>query len=220
MAEAKLMAEKHPVRGRPTANQSALITNRIVDAAWQVLLEIGPERFSVDQVAAVAHASKQTIYARFSGKFDLLHAVLSTRIDMLYTEMRELADMDDIQTAFADLARRSIRSMVALETRMLDRLVDWIDAALAEGENLPTRVALYDQAREHIGQLLRHATTRWDIIIDDIPNAAGFWLSGLFGYVRSLPLEGLQHQEWPAIYARYFLRAVCRTAFPSGSKSL
>ena len=82
--------------GRPTGDQSAQVTDGIVDAAWQVLLNIGPENFTVARVAPVAHASKQTIYARFTGKLDLLQPVLATRFNMIFTEMLKLVDTDDI----------------------------------------------------------------------------------------------------------------------------
>ena len=60
------MTEPPPSRGRPAASDAPLITGRIIDAAWVVLLESGPEQFSLDKVATATHANKQTIYARFS----------------------------------------------------------------------------------------------------------------------------------------------------------
>jgi AcrR family transcriptional regulator len=204
------MTKWHTGPGRPKVEQAALITDRIVDSAWQVLLDSGPEHFTIDRVTRIAHVSKQTIYARFSGKLDLLQTVLVTRVNTLFAEMCEIRVSGDIQSSFADLAHRSVKSMTTLEGRMLERLVDWIDSKLTEDESTPTRVALYEQLHEYSGQLLLRAMAQWGIIIDNIPEAASYWLDGLLGHVRGCPLERLQAQEWPAKYARYFLRAVCQ----------
>ena len=202
------MSDEPHGRGRPTADQSAQIAERILDAAWQLLLAEGPERFTLDRIAPLAHASKQTIYTRFSGKLDLLQKLLTARIDMLMTEVRRLDESSDIQNAFADLARRSVQSMLSLEARQLDRLVDWIDTALDNGNSLVTRVALHAQFRDELAHLLQRASHIWGVMIDDIPSAADFWLDGLVGHARGLPLEQLDLGPWPDVHARYFLRAV------------
>ena len=90
-----------PARGRPAAGQAELITRRLVDAAWSVLLETGPEQFSLDRVAAEAHASKQTIYARFSGKHELLLAVLQARIGLIFAEFRLASEAGTLELRVA-----------------------------------------------------------------------------------------------------------------------
>ncbi len=197
-------------RGRPNALQSAQIVERILAAAWNVLLEQGPEQFSIDRVAIVAQASKQTIYARFCGKLPLLQALLAARLDLIFTEMRDFTDAKDAEAAFAHQARRAVASMVAPPSRMLDRLVDWIDANLSSEIASPTRAAIYAQSRDLVCIQLVEAGERWNIVIDDVTSAAGFWLDGLFGHVRGLPSHEYHTDDWPARYSRYFLRAVTR----------
>lgn len=48
----------------------------ILDAALQVLIRDGYDRFSMDSVAAQAHASKTTIYRRWGNKAELVKATL------------------------------------------------------------------------------------------------------------------------------------------------
>ena len=198
-----------PTRGRPTASQSAQIVDRILGAAWEVLLELGPEHLTIDRVAPVAQASKQTIYARFPGKLPLLQAVLAARLDMIFADMREQPVARDPDLAFADQARRSVQTLISPEARLLDRLVDWIDATLPGVTGSPTRAGVYEQSLQLIQQQLLSAITRWNLAIHDIPAAAGFWLDGLFGHTRGLQSHELQHEGWPLSYARFFLRAVC-----------
>lgn len=202
------MSGANPRRGRPTADQSALIADRILDAAWQVLMEAGPEQLSVDRIAHVAHASKQTIYARYSGKLDLLQAVLKGRTGVLFSEVRESPVAADAESAFTDLAWRAVRSLSHPEARMLERLVDWIDAALTGGADWPSRRAVYKEIQDLICAHLLQAAERWGLVIDDYSSAAAFWLDGLIGHVRGLPRDSAEQAEWAAKYARFFLRAI------------
>ncbi len=203
-----MATERAPHRGRPTADEAALIGDRIVEAAWQVLLEAGPDQFAIDRVATAARASKQTIYARFAGKRDLLHAVLSARIGMLFGEMRSFDFAGTAAEAFAAQAQRAAQALTAPEALMLERLVDWLDAALTTGKDSPVRRAIIDQLHMLTSNHLERATEHWGLTVDDIPAAAGFWLDGIIGHIRGIPRDGAVDAAWPAAYARYFLRAV------------
>ena len=145
-------AASHPARGRPAAGQAEQITRRIVDAAWRVVLDGGPEQFALDRVAQAAHASKQTIYARFSGKRELLQAVLAARIGLIYGEFRLAAGAGALEAVIADVTRRSVNALGAPDSLMLDRLADWIDASL---EGNPTRAAIYAEFHHLLCHYLR-----------------------------------------------------------------
>jgi TetR/AcrR family transcriptional regulator, mexJK operon transcriptional repressor len=194
-----------PSRGRPAAGQSELITRRLVDAAWQVLLETGPEQFSLDRVAARAHASKQTIYARFSGKRDLLLAVLDARIGLIFAQFIAAAQAGELEAVIADVTRRSATTLTAPETMMLERLADWIDAPL--GGN-PTRAAIYGEVHELLRKYLRETTDLAGLDDAEIANAATFWLDNLIGHVRGVPRGGEELDRWSRQFARYFMLAV------------
>lgn len=66
-----------PRRGRPKddAREKA-----ILDAAVEVLAEVGYDRTTIDEVASRAHASKATIYRRWPGKAELVIEALSCRV--------------------------------------------------------------------------------------------------------------------------------------------
>ncbi|MGE3692120.1 MAG: TetR/AcrR family transcriptional regulator [Novosphingobium sp.] len=195
----------HPTRGRPAAGQAEIITRRIIDAAWQVVLESGPEQFSLDRVAAQAHASKQTIYARFSNKQELLQAVLADRVGLIYGEFHLAAAAGDLEQVIADVTRRSVTALTAPQSLMLDRLADWIDA-LQEGQ--PRRAAIYAEFHGLLRQYLRETADLAALDEAEIANAATLWLDSLIGHVRGVPRGGEELERWSRQFARYFMRAV------------
>lgn len=195
-------------RGRPTGEQAAAINDRILRAAWELLLDEGPDSFAMERVAARAKASKRTLYDRFPGRIQLLQAVLDERLGQIFTAIRDLADDSDLEVVLADQARRVVLSMITPESRLLDRVVDVIDASLPGGGASPTRARIHARATSQIRNQLKQAMARWHFHIDDIDSAAGFWLDGLFGHARGLPAFELQEEAWALRYARYFLRAV------------
>lgn len=201
------MIEPTPSRGRPAASDAPLITGRIIDAAWQVLLKTGPEQFSLDRVASAAHASKQTIYARFSGKLELLQAVLAARTGLIFNEFAEAATSGGIEGVIAEVTRRSATSLSAPEVLMLERLIDWVDMASGQ-DSATTRLAIYREMHELLRGYLAAAVAQSQLVIGDIDGAASFWLDGLIGHVRGVPRAGAQLEQWARTFARLFLRAV------------
>ncbi len=202
------MTDLAPSRGRPAASEAPLIAGRIVDAAWEVLLETGPEQFSLDRVASAAHASKQTIYARFSGKLELLQAVLATRAGLIYAEFGEVEEAGGIESVVAEVTRRSVTSLSAPEASMLDRLVDWVDVTQHGTSASPAREAIYREMHALLRHYLEQAVAQGQLEIGDIDAAASFWLDGLIGHVRGVPRSGARLEQWARTFARMFLRAV------------
>jgi AcrR family transcriptional regulator len=68
-----------PERGRPTAARVSEINRAILDAATRCFLANGYDAATMDAIAAAARVSKATLYARFSQKESLLHAVVEDR---------------------------------------------------------------------------------------------------------------------------------------------
>lgn len=65
--------------GRPTASQSAAISEAIVQSAIELFLAAGFDGASMEAVAARAGVPKTTVYKRYPDKKALLRAVLETR---------------------------------------------------------------------------------------------------------------------------------------------
>ncbi|MFC9660045.1 TetR/AcrR family transcriptional regulator [Nocardia sp. NPDC127606] len=69
----------HPPAGRP---RDYRIHAAILEAAEQLVVDIGYSATSVTAIAARAGVGKDTIYRRWSGKPELIYEALFTRVDM------------------------------------------------------------------------------------------------------------------------------------------
>jgi len=64
-----------------SAEETAELPNRLLDAAMKVFSEHGFSDATMDQIAKEAGASTKTIYARFSNKSEILKAVVRRLVD-------------------------------------------------------------------------------------------------------------------------------------------
>lgn len=66
--------------GRPTVEQAAALTSKLVDIACNFFLRDGYANTSMDAVASEARVSKRTLYARFPNKSELFRAAANSRL--------------------------------------------------------------------------------------------------------------------------------------------
>lgn len=99
----------------------------IVDAAVALFLEHGYEGTSMDQVAARATVSKQTVYKQFKDKESLFAEVVlgladtaQSFIDLVHTL---LAEPDDVERALKQLARDYLSTVMQPQVLRLRRLL-------------------------------------------------------------------------------------------------
>lgn len=127
--------------GRPTQDQAAQLSSKILDAAQTLFLAQGFERTSIDQIATAAHVAKRTLYSRFDGKVGVFDAVIKRRIDTNLLEIGVL-DVDNL-----DLEEKLRRLAYVLLDHILDREAIELDRAItAEAARFPNLARLY---REH-----------------------------------------------------------------------
>ena len=72
--------DARPSRGRPRAERSNEVQQRILDVATELILRQGYSRTTYEQIVGEAHVSKTTLYARFPTKPELFAAVVRGRI--------------------------------------------------------------------------------------------------------------------------------------------
>jgi TetR/AcrR family transcriptional repressor of mexJK operon len=132
----------------------------ILQAATEVFLQHGYVGASMDEVAAKAGVSKQTVYKQFSDKQHLItEIVLGTNALVVEsfadTYTRDLDDATDAREALHTLARRFLASLLEPDVLRLRRLV------LAEADRFPDiSMTWFDGGFHRTLVLLGEAMTR------------------------------------------------------------
>jgi TetR/AcrR family transcriptional repressor of mexJK operon len=107
--------------------QSARKRRAILAAAAMVFLRKGYLGTSMDEVAALASVSKQTVYKHFDDKERLFAEVVAAAVDEVSDPVHEvvlhLDDSGDFEVALRDLARRQLAMVMQPRLLQLRRLV-------------------------------------------------------------------------------------------------
>jgi TetR/AcrR family transcriptional regulator, mexJK operon transcriptional repressor len=110
------------VEGRSTRKREA-----ILEAATKVFLRNGYLGTSMDEIAALAAVSKQTVYKHFANKewlfSEIVLSTLSEASDRVYDEVLKLEESGDIEADLRDLARRQLATVMQPRILQLRRLV-------------------------------------------------------------------------------------------------
>jgi TetR/AcrR family transcriptional regulator, mexJK operon transcriptional repressor len=98
-----------------------------VEAATEVFLRNGYCGTSMDEIAARAAVSKQTVYKHFADKESLFAAIVTAAVDAagdpVFGDATALATSDDLATDLRALARRQLEQVVQQRLMQLRRLV-------------------------------------------------------------------------------------------------
>jgi TetR/AcrR family transcriptional repressor of mexJK operon len=107
----------------------------IVAAATDVFLEKGYTGTSMDEIAAVAAVSKQTVYKHFADKERLFSEIVTNTVneaaDRVHAEVHRLAESTNVERDLRELARRQLRLVMQPRVLKLRRLV------IAEASRFP-----------------------------------------------------------------------------------
>jgi TetR/AcrR family transcriptional regulator, mexJK operon transcriptional repressor len=130
--------EAVPPRNRSAASdesRSARKRAAILEAATRLFLRSGYLGTSMDEIAALAAVSKQTVYKHFADKERLFSAIVITTVDEAsdptYDEVLNLRDSGDVEADLRDLARRLLARVLQPQLMQLRRLV------IAEASRFP-----------------------------------------------------------------------------------
>jgi TetR/AcrR family transcriptional repressor of mexJK operon len=108
-------------------HQSARKRRAILAAAATVFLQKGYLGTSMDEVAALASVSKQTVYKHFADKERLFSEIVAATVDEVSDPVQEVVlDLDesgDLETRLRDLARRQLALVMQPRLLQLRRLV-------------------------------------------------------------------------------------------------
>ncbi len=111
----------------PTELRSARKRRAILAAATETFLRKGYLGTSMDEIAALAEVSKQTVYKHFADKetlfTEIVAAVVDEAGDPLETETLELAEGGELEDGLRELARRQLAAVMQPRLMALRRLV-------------------------------------------------------------------------------------------------
>jgi TetR/AcrR family transcriptional regulator, mexJK operon transcriptional repressor len=107
--------------------RSARKRRAILEAAATAFLRTGYLGTSMDEIAALAAVSKQTVYKHFSDKQSLFSEIVTSTVDeagdRVHNELLDLADSGDIESDLRKLARRQLALVMQPQILRLRRLV-------------------------------------------------------------------------------------------------
>jgi TetR/AcrR family transcriptional repressor of mexJK operon len=99
----------------------------ILDAGTTLFLRDGYLGTSMDEIAALAKVSKQTVYKHFADKESLFSAIVTAAVDAagdpVHDEVAALADSDDLAADLRALARDQLAKVMHPRLMQLRRLV-------------------------------------------------------------------------------------------------
>jgi TetR/AcrR family transcriptional regulator, mexJK operon transcriptional repressor len=99
----------------------------ILEAATTLFLRGGYLGTSMDEIAALAAVSKQTVYKHFADKQRLFTEIVTSTLNeagaSVYNEVLELQDSGDVEADLRDLARRQLTLVMQPQILQLRRLV-------------------------------------------------------------------------------------------------
>lgn len=111
----------------PAPSRSTRKHQAILEAATSAFLRNGYLGTSMDEIAALATVSKQTVYKHFADKERLFTEIVTSTLDeasdSVHNEVRELQDSGDIEADLRDLARRQLALVIQPRILQLRRLV-------------------------------------------------------------------------------------------------
>jgi AcrR family transcriptional regulator len=147
-------------------------TNAVLDAALTQLAEVGYERLSIPQVAAMADVNKTSIYRRWPSKADLVR-------DTLAIAMSHTNDVPNTGALRTDLTALAGALATFTQSRVGTAL---IRIMLAEGGNAEVRAlanAVYSEAGKHGPWIVvQRAVERGELSVHLDPSLILFTIAG------------------------------------------
>ncbi|MGI5215934.1 TetR/AcrR family transcriptional regulator [Plantactinospora sp. CA-290183] len=148
-----------------TEGRSTRKRREITDAALALFLRNGYSNTSMDQVAADARVSKQTVYKHFEDKERLFHEIVrgvTRNSDHILNELTAVVDdapvgtAEELRNVLEQLARRYLDAVLQPHVISLRRLI------IGEAERFPELADhYYQQAPARGFELIETALQRW-----------------------------------------------------------
>jgi AcrR family transcriptional regulator len=144
--------------GRLSAEATAELPARLLDAAMKLFSEQGFAATTMDQIAKEAGASTKTIYARYSNKTDILKEVVKRIVDRTIEGIQNQAPVEAADTTPRDFLLTlctQVAVRISTEAGALNRM------AFAESQHLPELKHMYADATATGAGMMKKAMEQW-----------------------------------------------------------
>ena len=141
MAKAIGTPEHQPAEGRSLRKRRA-----ILEAGRAVFMRGGYQGASMDEVAAVAKVSKQTVYKHFADKQSLFSKILTNDMEGRAQELvHSLAQTESNKSDLHELGRRHVTSIMKPEVMRMRRMV------IGEADRFPELARAWSETGVQVG---------------------------------------------------------------------
>ena len=136
----------------------------ILDAAFSVIQRYGVKRTTMSDFAKAAGVSRQTVYARYANKEELLRAITRRVTNQLYDNIQAAAQVSDMSQKLSMILDHMVVKpfeMLEASPDAADIMLGFATAAKAEMQNGDVRIraALKDVFSPYARKLETHAMT-------------------------------------------------------------
>lgn len=171
--------------GRPSREEAAALTRRIVETATELFLRHGFEKTSMDMVSAEAGISKPTIYARFANKADLFEAAVTELGQRKMDELEAIVvSKNNASGRLHDLARQLLDIMIGPQVIALERII------AGEAHQFPELAhRMYLEGGERVTAITANLLRQLDAYADRADEALRLDAQILFGLIVLPPLR-------------------------------
>ena len=149
------VAEVVPRGGRPRDDSRE---QAILEAAIDLLAEVGYEAMSIEAVAVRAKSSKATIYRRWPGKAELVAEAIRRRSEPM---LEELPDTGSLRTDLLALVERMFEAMAGIDGGLMCGLAVAVRTDAQFGRLVASH--LHEEKLRAIGTVLGRAEARGEL---------------------------------------------------------
>lgn len=160
-------------RGRPTRQDAARLTDRIIETATRMFLEKGYAGTTMEEVAIANGAAKRSLYSRFPSKAELFRAVTLTYASTALARLSPVTvDRQSSERQLEAVCIELLHLFLAADVIAMERIV------VAEAVRFPEIVPILEdariQARDRLSPILRQIALdarRDDVDVSDAAQA-------------------------------------------------
>jgi TetR/AcrR family transcriptional regulator, mexJK operon transcriptional repressor len=206
----RLRIQPRRPRGRPKTEDLQALEARLVLAARQVFAAYGYGAASINNIAKLARVSKNTLYARFRSKADLLRAIVERQVDRAQQALRPALGRPEqkLEKRLCDYINVGLKRSLDAEVLEINRLVASESTRFPElGDAVRLR---FKTGVKQVAQIIKEAAGRDRIRCRDPEAAAESLLTMANGYylmvmITNRAISDREQNSWVEQAVRTFI---------------